>query len=497
MKKFASYLTKLPDAEYGVPKPISGLVNYCLDSWWQKIDYRNSKIERVPEEWVPEDPFSHIRELWIGSELCSAVTLNQQYPKFAKSLNAYAFNQLFCGENAQYRIVPFLDSYEFKGMLKDSYNCRVQSEQISISLNTPIVVPVFGNFFVEHIATGVHLHVKADFCFEQLGCSLSIMSSPENQLAIEAFFAAMQSSIILNDIYYKKCTTFVGGRLDFCAVTKNTWGDVVLKEDIKQHIQDNTVNVLNHSEELTSLGMCPNRNMILVSPPGTAKTTIFRAISTEVEGNISRIWCTGKSIGCADDVTALFEAARSLAPCIIFIEDMDLHGGDRLTSDNGRILNEFLACLDGQQENAGVVVMASTNDIASMDEALVNRPGRFDEKIEIPLPDAGDRNLMLRSFFEKMSALPDESITPQIWKTVIDLTDGLTGAYLSSLAKSTVIRAVSEGRMIIGDAGSVAFSAGDLNSAAERVIKNYAIGKRAKKHHTYQDSGNVGSGLSP
>jgi SpoVK/Ycf46/Vps4 family AAA+-type ATPase len=175
---------------------------------------------------------------------------------------------------------------------------------------------------------------------------------------------------------------------------------------------------------------------------------------------------------------------------------MDLFGRDRTSGMYGadnHVLNEFLACLDGAQENAGVVVMASTNDIASMDEALVNRPGRFDIKFEIPLPDAQDRSDMLKCFLSEYHATPDQTVTNDTWHTVIKLTEGLTGAYIRLLAKTTVIHAVSDGKCAPG-ASACTFSTDNLNAAAEQCMANFAIGKKAKKHHQIESDTHVAQG---
>lgn len=481
-RRTAAYLSRLAEGEYGISPVLSGAVNYLVDSYFAKVDERNARSAQPPK-WYPSDPHAHIRELWLGCDLHTALTLNQSYPNYARSLNAYAFSRLFSGPTATYRVVPFLDQYEFKDMLKGHYAYRVQSESVAIALDQAVTLPVYGNFFVEHAASGAHLFVTLDLGYESMGCSVSVMSAPGNQGAVEQFFADMAASIVANDIYYKKCLSFVRGRLDFMGVKPTTWDQIVIKPSIREQIQQNTVAILDSMEKFSGLGMTPSQNMILISPPGMAKTTIFRAVSNEVEGRITRIWCTGKSIDRADDVTSLFEAARSLAPCIVVIEDMDLFGGDRSSghygSDN-HVLNEFLACLDGAQENAGVVVMASTNDICSMDEALVNRPGRFDMKIEMPLPDAQDRSDMLKSFLRGFHAGPDGSVTQDTWTTVIKMTDGLTGDYIKSLARAVVIRVVADG---IGDGQPCTFSADHLNAAAEQVMRNFQIGKKAKKHH--------------
>lgn len=494
--KLAAYLGQLPEAEYKIPPPVAGAANYLVDSYFSKIDERAEleRRRRGPPIYEPADPYTHIRELWFGCDLHKVVTINQTYAAYARDRNVYAFCCLFDGEMSNYSIIPFLDSYEFKYMLQGSSGMRVQSTEVSLSLQTKVVLPIYGNYFVQNRGTGKRLYVHFDFCYESPGCVVSVMAGPEDAEEASSFFHALQASMVANDIYYKKCLMFEGGRLDFSAVTRNHWSQIVLKPQLIDSIRQNTTMVLQQMEKLSNLGMCPNRNVLLISPPGMAKTTIFRALSTECEEKITCIWCTGKSINRADDVTQLFQAARDLAPCIIFIEDMDLFGGDRSNTGYGRdlpVLNEFLACLDGQQENRGVVVMASTNDFASMDEALVNRPGRFDNKIEIPYPDYEDRHKMLSSFLTGYKAQPDVSVTKATWKNALKMTEGLTGAYMKDLAKACVLRAVSDGQ-VEEDGSYCVFTSDNLMSAVDHVMRNWLLGKRAKKHHTIELEARVG-----
>lgn len=480
--RVASYLSGLRSEEYGIAPAISGVVNFLLDSFFAKSDERLLRM-RGEEDPSPSDPDSHIKEMWLGCEIHMAISLNQGYPAFAKNLHAWAFTRMFrqCGDQGcGYDVIPFLDQYQWKDLLKGRSSYRIQQEQLSIGLGQVASLPVYGTFFIERL-DGVRLVVMVDFGFNMPGCSLTVLSHPEHQEAAEQFLRDFSASIVANDIYFRKCLTFVRGHLDFSGVTTTAWSDIILKKSVQDEIRDNTVGVLDSMEQLASLGMCPYRSVILISPPGMAKTTVFRAVSGETDGKATRIWCTGKSIEYPEHVTALFQAARTLAPCIIFIEDMDLFGKSRdsLRGAESQVLNEFLACLDGAQENPGIVVMASTNDIASMDEALVNRPGRFDVKIEIPYPDASDRWAMLKSFLQRLHASPDQTVTQESWKTVLDMTDGLTGAYIKELAKSAIIRSVARG----GSAdGSVTFSVDDLTSAAEQVMRNFRIGQKAARH---------------
>jgi ATP-dependent 26S proteasome regulatory subunit len=473
LKKISAYLKALPSQEYAVSEQIVGIINYLLDSYLAKLTEVNTR----DRNGMPDDPKIHVKELWLGCEIHKAVSVNRTYPLFAKAKNAWAFHKLF--DDGFYKSAPFLDTYEWKNAVKGSYEHRVQQESLQIDQDAHATLPIFGTFFVSDIF-GAKFIVHIDFGYEVSACVVSVMASPASQKVAEKFLSDLDRSIEQNDIYFKKCLSFLQGFLGFAKICKSGWEDIILKENVIQEIRDNSIGVIDNMGKLASLGMVPNRNVILISPPGMAKTTIFRAISQEVS-HVTRIWCTGKSIKDSSDVTSLFEAARSLAPCIIFIEDMDLFGKDRstLSGYESHILNEFLACLDGTQENSGVVIMASTNDIKSMDEALIDRPGRFDVKVMMPYPDAIDRSKMMTTFLKRIHAFPDESVTKDTLKNVIELTDGLTGAYIKDLAKATVIKAVSRGNFV--DCG-VLFNADDLTGAAEQVVRNYQIGKSAKKN---------------
>jgi AAA+ superfamily predicted ATPase len=490
-RKMAEYLYRLPHEEYGLAKPVSGAINYLIDSYFAKLQQLTPAVDMGPQP--PLDPSSDIKEKWLGCEIHKCLVIHQDFPSFSRSLNAHAFAMLFApygGEMADYKIVSFLDSYEWKGLIKGSYEWRLQQEGIQISPLECRTLPIYGTFFVLQKSTGKKLVVKIDLCYESMGCKFTVSASPTDKGAAEKFLVDLNASRTANDIYFKQVLSFEKSALNFCPVTDTKWADIILKPEIKEAVILNSIDLLGNSESLSNVGLTPARNILLISPPGMAKTTIFRAISNESKDRNTVIWCTGKSIKTADDVTSLFDAARSLAPCIIMIEDMDLFGRDRssgIYEDANHVLNEFLACLDGTSENSGVVVMASTNDVASMDEALVNRPGRFDVKLEMPLPDESDRLKMMGAFCRQYNANCVGADVEDTIKSLIGLTEGMTGAYVKDLIKTAVIRAVSKKQ--IDDDGSVMITSDDLLTAVHQILKNFEIGKKAKKHHQILESG--------
>jgi len=478
MKRIANFAA-LSESNYpGLESRMAALVNFAIDSYLFKLRDLDRPTEKCPD----------IREMWLNTELHKMVSISKSYAAHGKNATAYGFAKLLYplgGETAPYQVIPFLDSYPAKEDIKHRF--MMHQESIRISPTESMTLPVHGIFFILERSTKRRLLLEFDLCFETMGCSFNVSTAPADMGLAECFLRDLDASRTANNIHYKQMCAVKNGVVDFCDVDPTSWDDVVIKPQMREMISRNTSGILKNIDSFNAIGMSPSRNVLLISPPGMAKTMIFRATAGELIGQCTILWCTGKSIESASNVTSIFNAARDMSPCVVMIEDMDLFGGDRSLGGptSNWILNEFLACLDGAQSNPGVVVMASTNDVASMDEALVNRPGRFDVKLEMPLPDKHDRMNMIKCFCDGHHAKFDNSVSVDLLNTVLDATEGMTGAYIKDLVKCAIISAVNDGRC---DQNSkrVILCGNDLTNAVEQVLANYKIGSRAKKHHPVQ-----------
>jgi len=463
-----------------VSEGVSSTVNYFIDAWWARIDARNAAHE--PDVRLPRDIEQHAINTFLGCSGTDQFTLNRSYPQIFIARVAYAMECLI-QEGTPFSTVDFLATYEFANYVEGSDLFRCYNTTVEVAPKQELSLPNYKSYFLG--CGGVPLIVRMDLCVNSMACNFTAITSAENKAVAEKFMAELSASMVSNDIYYRQCLSFESGSLSFHDITSTSFSQVVMKANLKEKIIQNTIGVLESADQLMQLGVCPSRNTLLVSPPGMAKSTVFRSLSTMLQGKATRIWCTGKSIRYPEHVTALFQAARELGPCMVFIEDMDLFGGDRSSSHDSVVLNEFLSCLDGQVENAGVVILASTNDFLSMDEALTNRPGRFDMKIEIPMPDKEDRHALLQSFFARYHAQPDTAVTPEIWDSVLEMSDGFTGAYMQELAKSCVLMATRQNG---SQDGVCTFTSSQLMASVESVLENWRMGQKAKKHHNYKDA---------
>jgi len=457
---FSDKSIKNSDFRDQVDRRVKAIIDYAIDK------FKGPHIETPP----PKDAISILMRDWLKCSVSDVNTESFNFESVDRNLTAYAFHKCVSNEISSLECCELEECSAQFGIelaLNDPFKCV--KEDIEIGLNATKFIPVKGCVLVIHKPSGQRAFVTYDLCYNEIGCSFTVNSNQGDFDIAKCLKQNIESVKNTENFYDKACVMFGSGKLSFIEHGSTAWDQIFIPENIKNLILRNSFNLIKNSELIYSRGFLPNRNLLLVSPPGMAKSTIFKALSNQLDGMATRIWCTGKSIRSGQDVTDLFTCARALAPCVLFVEDMDLFGKDResLTA-NGYILNEFLNCLDGLHENPGIVVMASTNDHDSMDKALTNRPGRFDVKIKLPHPTKLERTSILSNQLLRYGLKPDKSISRDDFDNVLDMTEGMTGAYLNEIAKVCFLNAIDRTQNSQCDI----FSINDLRDACQQVMDN-------------------------
>jgi transitional endoplasmic reticulum ATPase len=264
----------------------------------------------------------------------------------------------------------------------------------------------------------------------------------------------------------------------FVEVPNVSWEDVGGLAEIKARLVEAVEWPLQYPALFTAAGIRPPKGILLSGPPGCGKTLLAKAIASETNVNFISIKgpeLLSKYIGESERaVRDIFRKARQAAPCIIFFDEIDALVPSRSagTSDSHtseRVLSQFLTELDGVEELRGVLVLGATNRLDMLDPAII-RPGRFDEIVEIPLPDEAGRADVLRI------QLRNKPVSGKV--SVPDLaarTTGYSGADISALchqaAMRAIRRAVHSGEGPVGGHSKVNIEAADLEAALETMSR--------------------------
>ena len=270
-----------------------------------------------------------------------------------------------------------------------------------------------------------------------------------------------------------------------------TFSDVAGQDEAKDSLIE-VVDFLHSPEKYTSVGAKLPKGVLLVGPPGTGKTLLAKAVAGEAQVpffSISGSEFVEMFIGMgAAKVRDLFKQANEKAPCIVFIDEIDAIGQKRNTIGTGsndereQTLNQLLAEMDGFDGQKGVVILAATNRPESLDPALL-RPGRFDRRIPVELPDLAGRKAILKVHAKKIPAADNVD-----WDVLARATSGASGAELANIINEAALRAVREGRKIVLQE--------DLEESIETVIagaqrKSAVISEKEKKIVAYHEIGHA------
>ena len=246
------------------------------------------------------------------------------------------------------------------------------------------------------------------------------------------------------------------------------FADVAGEDEAKENLQE-VVNYLHDPSKYESIGAKMPKGILLVGPPGTGKTMLAKAVAGE--SNVPFFSISGSEfvemfVGMgASKVRDLFKQAKEKAPCIVFIDEIDAIGQKRSGGQYGgndereQTLNQLLTEMDGFEGNTGVIILAATNRPESLDPALT-RPGRFDRRVPVELPDLKGREEILRVHAKKVALAPGIDFT-----TVARMASGASGAELANNVNEAALRAVRAGRKSVTQS--------DLEESIEVVIAGY------------------------
>ncbi|WP_233541636.1 ATP-dependent zinc metalloprotease FtsH [Mitsuokella sp. AF33-22] len=266
--------------------------------------------------------------------------------------------------------------------------------------------------------------------------------------------------------------------------------DVAGEDEAKENLSE-IVDYLHNPEKYSSIGASMPKGVLLVGPPGTGKTMLAKAVAGEA--NVPFFSIAGSEfvemfVGMgASKVRDLFKQAKEKAPCIVFIDEIDAIGQKRTGAAMGndereQTLNQLLTEMDGFEGNTGVIILAATNRPESLDPALL-RPGRFDRRVPVELPDLQGREDILKVHARKVRMAADVN-----FHTIARMAAGASGAELANIINEGALRAVRDGRHEVTEA--------DLEESVEVVIagyqkKNAILSDKEKRTVAYHEIGHA------
>ena len=270
------------------------------------------------------------------------------------------------------------------------------------------------------------------------------------------------------------------------------FSDVAGEDEAKESLSE-IVDYLHNPGKYTEAGASMPKGILLVGPPGTGKTMLAKAVAGEADVpffSISGSEFVEMFVGMgASKVRDLFRQAKEKAPCIVFIDEIDAIGQKRSSGsgyggndEREQTLNQLLTEMDGFEENTGVIILAATNRPESLDPALT-RPGRFDRRVPVELPDLAGREAILKVHAKKIKTAEDVD-----FHTIARMAAGASGAELANIINEAALRAVRSGRTIVNEA--------DLEESIEVVIagyqkKNAVLSDQEKKVVSYHEIGHA------
>jgi len=310
--------------------------------------------------------------------------------------------------------------------------------------------------------------------------SIQLEGSIKKKKEIGDFIIGVLAIAEKENFYRGKQIEF-SGRIRFLDVKDRSWDSIILDSETKKEIKANTVDFLRRGIEWSKYGIPLKRGILLAGEPGTGKTIICRALMTEAEG-ITCITTSGYALDNDDYITELYELAEDLSPCIVFIEDIDLIGQNRMEFgyQRGPALLSLLSIMDGIEEQREVVTIATTNCLETLDLALSQRPARFDRVIKLGRPSMEQRLELVHRVCQRIPL--DEEMRDYVAQKA----ENCTPAQLQEIVYSLVIQYLAE-------SPRPTFSKDDIDRVISRISdgNRHPLGFASNNNHNGHKPGQI------
>lgn len=329
---------------------------------------------------------------------------------------------------------------------------------------------------------------------EKMSPLLSIFLTAVLPMLIFIGLGQYMNKKLMEQVGGKNSMAFGMGKSNAKVYVQSTEGihfdDVAGEDEAKENLAE-IVDYLHNPQKYTEVGASMPKGLLLVGPPGTGKTMLAKAVAGEA--NVPFFSISGSEfvemfVGMgASKVRDLFKQAKEKAPCIVFIDEIDAIGKKRDGQLGGndereQTLNQLLTEMDGFEGNNGVIILAATNRPESLDPALT-RPGRFDRRVPVELPDMAGREAILKVHAKKIKVADDVD-----FHTIARMASGASGAELANIVNEAALRTVRNGRTVVNQA--------DLEESIEVVIagyqkKNAVLSDEERKVVAYHEIGHA------
>jgi len=402
----------LKQMEFNIPvKDLATVFQYCVGS----IDRKDSKLEAIQEFFGSEDFDSHHRD-FIEHEIsanikCFHDVVNRDFD----IINISNFNHTSQGSDKE--VAPKYREFDVGPNTKESLMCE-------------------GYIFARHKQFGKLVVFEVEAYLDGGSGYLEFRTHYlRDDNIVHSFWDAVKEYFCSEGPLKGK---IINNKWEYITPTDSSLSDVVLGDKSRKQIQRNILSFLDNSELFAAKGLSKSRGILLYGAPGTGKTMTCESIINQVDCTV--ICVSNDTIENLREIKRIYSLAEKLAPTLMVIEDIDTLGGlDRRDGASHPLLGELLASLNGIGPSGNVVTIATTNYPQYLDRALADRPGRFDIRIEFPIPNIELRQDILTKYLSKfnttgikLSKLAKES-------------DGLTGAYLREVVTTAYLISVEEG----------------------------------------------------